>query len=47
MEAKDFALTHGNVQIRYTRQGLVAFNANDYSISLSLESYDEYSPGDQ
>lgn len=46
MEAKDFALAHGNVRLRYTRHGLVAFNANDYFMGRSLESYGEYSPGE-
>jgi FkbM family methyltransferase len=46
MEAKDFAMAHGNVRIRYTRHGLVAFNANDYFMGRSLESYGEYSPGE-
>jgi FkbM family methyltransferase len=36
----------GNLRIKRTRHGLMAYNVNDAYIGLSLDCYGEYSPGE-
>ncbi len=46
MDTSAVLLANGNVRIKRTRHGLMAYNVNDRYVGRSLDCYGEYSPGE-